>query len=138
MSRRIDEIQLVILPVPRRVGHADRVQLDRDAALALEVERVEHLSLHFALLQHPRGLDQPVGEGRFSVVDVRDDAEVANVLELQMGSRIFLREVRGREPRNITVNPRAPGGEKKKEGRSSGPLFHAFRSQSSVTRRWRS
>jgi hypothetical protein len=37
------------------------------------------------------------------VVDVRDDAEVANELELQMGSRIFLREMREGNDRNITV-----------------------------------
>ena len=102
MSRRIDEIELVLLAVLGRVIHTDGVQLDGDAPLALEVERVEHLSLHFALLQHPRGLDQPVGEGGFAVVDVRDDAEVADVLELQMGSRIFLLEMRGGDKPNIT------------------------------------
>ena len=91
MSRRVDQVELVLLAASRGVGHAHRVQLDRDAALPLEIEGVENLSLHFALLKHAGRLDQPIGEGRFAVVDVRDDAEVANVLELQMGSRIFWR-----------------------------------------------
>ena len=40
--------------------------------------RVEELLLHLALLQRAGGLDQPVGQRGFAVVDVRDDAEVAN------------------------------------------------------------
>jgi hypothetical protein len=57
--------------------------LDRDASLALEVERVEHLLLHLTLLQRPGRLDQAVGQRGLAVVDVRDDAEVANMVELQ-------------------------------------------------------
>ncbi len=83
VTGRVDEIELVRPPITRSVGHADRVQLDRDAALPLEVERVEHLLLHLPLLEHPRRLDEPIGEGGFSVVDMRDDAEIANVIELQ-------------------------------------------------------
>ena len=71
-----------VRPSCARVGHAHGVELDRDAALALEVERVEHLRLHLPLLQHARRLDQPVGQGGLPVVDVRDDAEVADVIEL--------------------------------------------------------
>ena len=52
-------------------------------ALALEVERVEHLRLHLALLQHAGGFDQAVGQGGLAVVDVGDDAEIADVIELQ-------------------------------------------------------
>src|SRR5258705_1131184 len=84
VTRSVDEIELVVLAVFGRVGHANGVQLDSDPTLTLEVQGVEHLSLHFPLLQHARSLYQPVGEGRFAVVDVRDDAEVANELELQV------------------------------------------------------
>ena len=65
------------------VRHPHGVELDRDAALALEVERVEHLLLHLTLLQRPGGLDQSIGQRRLAVIDVRDDAEVADVIELQ-------------------------------------------------------
>ena len=71
-------------PFFARVRHAHGVELDRDAALALEVERVEHLLLHLALLQRARRLDQPVGQRRLAVIDVRDDAEVADMIELQV------------------------------------------------------
>src|SRR5437762_667497 len=102
MARRVDKVQLVLLAVERDVRHAHGVELDGDASLALEVECVENLGLHFALLQHASGLDQAIGERGFPVIDVRDDAEVANVIELQVGSRIVWRE-RGRERRNITA-----------------------------------
>jgi len=45
------------------------------------------------------------------VVYVCDDAEVANVIELQVGSRVFLREGGGRNIDNITVRPHSsPSG----------------------------
>ena len=62
------------------------IELDRDAALALEVKRVEHLRLHFTLLQRAGLLDQAVGKGRLAMIDVGDDAKVADVAELQRRS----------------------------------------------------
>jgi hypothetical protein len=92
----VDEVELVLLAVGPRIGHADGVQLDGDAALALEVERIQNLSLHLALLQHPRRLDQPVGEGGLAVIYVRDNAEVTDELELQSGlSEFFGRRAGG-------------------------------------------
>ena len=66
------------MPSARGVAHPDRVQLDGDPALALEVHGVEQLLPHLALLDGAGGLDQPVGQGGLAVVDVGDDAEVAD------------------------------------------------------------
>jgi hypothetical protein len=55
----------------------------RTAFSLIVIPRVEDLGLHFALLQHARGLDQAVGERRLAVIDVGDDAEVADMVELQ-------------------------------------------------------
>ena len=55
-----------------------RVRLDGDAALALQVHRVEHLFHHFALRQRAGVFEQTVGERRLAVVDMRDDREVAD------------------------------------------------------------
>ena len=79
VARRVDEVQLVRLPVVRRVRQRHRVHLDRDAALALEVHRVEQLLFHLAPLHRLGDLEQPVGQRRLAVVDVRDDAEVPHV-----------------------------------------------------------
>ena len=80
MAGRVDEIQLIKLPIFGGVHHADRVRFDGDAALAFEVHGVKHLSLHFARRQRACELKQTVGERGFAVIDVRDDREIADVL----------------------------------------------------------
>ena len=52
------------------------------SALALQVEGIEDLGFHFALLQHPRRFDETIGQGGLPVVDMGDDAEVSDVVEL--------------------------------------------------------
>ena len=73
MARRIDQVQLMALP-----GDAHRLGLDRDPALALEIHRIEQLRAHVAVGDGVRELQNPVGQGRFPVVDVGDDREVAD------------------------------------------------------------
>ena len=80
VARRVDQIQAIFVPILRGVVQANALRLDRDAALALEVHRVEHLRLHFALAERAGQLEQSVGQGRFAMVDVGDDAEIADVL----------------------------------------------------------
>ncbi len=80
MARRVDEVELVALAIFGRVGHANGLQLDRDSALALEVHGVKHLVLHIALADRAGVLEQAVGQRRFAVVDVGDDAEVPHAV----------------------------------------------------------
>ena len=89
MTRCVDEIELVFLAVAGDVSHPHCVQLDRYPPFTLEIQRIENLRFHLPLLQHPGRLDEAIGQGRFPVVDVCDDAEVANVIELQVGSLGF-------------------------------------------------
>ena len=79
VPRRVDEVELVGLPVVGRVGDAHRVALDGDAALALDVHRVEQLRLHIALGHGVGELEDAVGDGRLAMVDVGDDGEVPDV-----------------------------------------------------------
>ena len=58
--------------------HAHGLRLDRDAALALDVHPVEVLRAHLPRVDHPGDLQHPVGQRRLAVVDVGDDAEVAD------------------------------------------------------------
>ena len=74
VTGRVDEVELV--PLPR---HAHGLRLDRDAALALELHRVEHLRAHVARGDGVGDLEDAVGERRLAVVDVRDDREVADL-----------------------------------------------------------
>ncbi len=73
VAGRVHQVELVALPV-----EPHRLRLDGDPALALDVHAVEQLLLHLALGEAARRLDQPVGKRRLAVVDMRDDAEVAD------------------------------------------------------------
>src|SRR5271154_7421754 len=73
---------------------ANALRFNRDAALALEVHRIEHLCRHFAMAQRASEFEQTVRQRGLAVVDVRDDAEIADVLRVhfllaQMLSRMF-------------------------------------------------
>ena len=51
MAGGVDEVQLVALAVGGAVMQGDALGLDGDAALALDVEAVEHLGRHLALAE---------------------------------------------------------------------------------------
>ncbi len=78
VARRIDQIQLIQIAVVGLVIEPYRVRFDRDAALALEVHRVEHLRHHFALGKRAGGLEKTVRQRAFAVIDMRNDGEIPN------------------------------------------------------------
>ncbi len=96
MTRRIDEVQLVDLAVARPVVERDALRLDRDAALALQVHRVEHLLGHLAIGQAAADLDEPVRQRRLAVIDVGNDREIADMLHVGTLPRIFASASRSR------------------------------------------
>src|SRR5437763_6132196 len=68
------------LPAATAPGiEAHGLRLDGDAARALDLHGVEHLLLHLARAQAPGELDQPVGQGRFPMIDMGDDGKIADV-----------------------------------------------------------
>ena len=79
VARRVDQVEDVLLAVVCPVVEPDRVRLDRDAALALEVHAVEHLRRHLAELECPGDLEKAVSQRRLAVIDVRDDREIPDV-----------------------------------------------------------
>src|SRR5438477_7002781 len=81
-------MQLVELPVAGRVYQRSGLSLDRDAALALEVHRVQHLLTHLPVREAAAALYEAVGERRLAMVDVRDDRKVADVLHGRCGLRL--------------------------------------------------
>ena len=97
----VHQVDQMLGPVGAAIGEAHGLRLDRDAALALELHRVEHLAGHLALLQAAAALDQPVGEGRLAVVDVGDDRDVADAREIgHVSSPNLLPERRRSQPRS--------------------------------------
>ena len=78
VARRIDQVEDVLLPIGRRVIHPGGLKLDRDSPLPLQVHVVQELVLHVPVGHGARVLQQAVGQGRLAVVDVGNDAEVAD------------------------------------------------------------
>ncbi len=78
VPRRIDQVQLIHLPVVGAIVEANGVGFDGDAALAFEIHRVEDLLHHFPLGEGACHLEQTVGQGGLAVVDVRDDREITD------------------------------------------------------------
>ena len=76
----VDEVEHVELPVLGGVVQPDWMRLDGDAALALEIHRVEHLRFHLAGLQRSSRLEETVGERRLAVIDVSDDGKITDAL----------------------------------------------------------
>ena len=85
MARRVDQVEDVGLAVLGRVLDPDGIGLDGDAALALDIHRVEHLLFHVALGHRPGHLDEPVGQRRLAVVDMGHDGEIADMREVGHG-----------------------------------------------------
>ena len=74
----VDEVQHVPAAVFAGPRQPDRLALDRDAAFPLDVHPVQVLGAHVPAGDHAGELEHPVGKRRLAVVDVRDDAEVAD------------------------------------------------------------
>ena len=82
VTRRINQIELVLVAVLRGVMKANALRFNSDAAFALEVHGVEHLLVHFALRKRAGHLQQAVRERGLAVIDVRDDAKIAYELRV--------------------------------------------------------
>src|SRR3546814_6449995 len=63
----------------RGVIKRDAVGFDGDAALALEIHRIQHLGFHFTLGQTTTHLDKTVCQGRLAVIDMGDDGKIADM-----------------------------------------------------------
>ena len=85
VSGRVDQIEDVLLAAVGGVVQADRMRLDRDAALALEVHGVEDLRLHLARLKRAGEFEEAICQRRLAMVDVRDDRKIADEALIHRG-----------------------------------------------------
>lgn len=82
MSRCVDHVETIIKAVARAIGESDALRLDGNSALPFERHRVQHLFLHFPRRESAALLDEPIGQSRLTVVDVRNDGEISNAFLL--------------------------------------------------------
>ena len=85
MPRRVHQVELIGLAVLVLVVEAHGLRLDGDAALPLDVHRVEDLRLHIPVGDVAAQLDQPVRQGRLAVIDVGDDRKIADETDVRHG-----------------------------------------------------
>jgi hypothetical protein len=78
MAGSINQVEDVFLAVPSFVVHPGRLQLNGNASLPFEIHAIEELFLHLPLGNSASELQHSVSKGRFAVIDVSDDGEIAN------------------------------------------------------------
>ena len=76
------EVQGVVAAVLGLVGKGDRLALDGDPPLPLDIHVVEDLVLKIPVIDDAGVLDQAVGQRRLPVVDMGDDAEIADIVHI--------------------------------------------------------
>ena len=90
VTRRVDEVELIRFAVVGLVAHRHGTRFDRDAALLFDFHVVQHLIGHRALVDAVGQLQHTVGQGGLAVVDVGNNAEVADVFAgHQVSSKSF-------------------------------------------------
>ena len=72
MAGRIDKIELVGLAIFGRVFELNSLGLDGDSTFTLKFHGIQHLLLHFTIRQSTTCLDQPIRQGRFSMINMRN------------------------------------------------------------------
>src|SRR5215472_4654136 len=80
VSGGVDEVERVLVPVARRVEETHGVGLDGDAALLLQIHRVQHLAHRLLGVHGAREGEETIRQGGLAVVDVSDDGEIADTL----------------------------------------------------------
>ena len=87
MAGRVDQIQVVNLPVAGFVVQRRCLRFDGDAAFFLQIHGVEHLLTHFAVREAPTTLNKAIRQRGFAVINVGDDGEIADVLHTEKRKR---------------------------------------------------
>ena len=80
MSRCVDEMQFVIVPILSLVVETHRLCLNRNAALTFQIHIIENLGFHLTLCQRPCIFNQPVRNRRFAMVDVCNNRKITDEL----------------------------------------------------------
>ena len=80
MAGRVDEIELILLAVGRHIGNTHGLGFDGDAAFPLQIHSVQILLPGLTRADHPREFQNAVGQGGFAVVNMGDDAKIADAI----------------------------------------------------------
>ena len=97
MARCVDQVEVVDLSVFGFVVQRSGLCLDGDAALFLDVHRVENLGFHFTRLESTTTLNQTIGQRGFAVVNVRNDRKISDVIHQGRSASVCGSRIRKRK-----------------------------------------
>ena len=89
VSGSVNKVDLISIAIIGFVIHAHRMGLDGNTAFAFQIHTVKKLILHFALRHRIGILQQAVGKGGFTVVDVRNDRKVTDMFQWYISQVCF-------------------------------------------------
>ena len=78
MSGGVDQVENVFLPVFCLIYGSHGLCLDGNSSLTFQIHIIQYLGLHLSFCQKTGHLDDPVCQGRFSVINMGDNTEITN------------------------------------------------------------
>jgi hypothetical protein len=79
MSGGINQIEFKILTLSACIGQAHALALDGNAPFPLNIHGVQNLIAEMPLINKPGVLNEPIRQGRFTVVDMGNDTEISDM-----------------------------------------------------------
>ena len=79
VTRRVDQVQGIRLPILCRVENADGAGFDGDATLPLQIHVVQQLVFHLPLRHSVALLQQAIRQRGFAMIDVGNDGKITNM-----------------------------------------------------------
>lgn len=86
MPWRVDQIEVVDLPILGLVLQRSGLRLDGYPTLFFDIHRVQNLGLHLTVCKTSAPLNQAVGKRRLAMVDVRNDGKISDVIHQRKAS----------------------------------------------------
>ena len=125
MAGRVDEIEFVFQAVGGQIGNAHGLGLDGNAALPFQIHFVQILLPGLARADHPREFQNAVGQGGFAVVDMGDDAKIADAILCGHGMScegcgVRKKRILGENSGKVHAGPASVQGRRIRPGHSRG------------------
>ena len=80
VSGGVNQMENIGFPILGLVVELDRIELDGNPTLPLQVHTIQELGLHFPAGYRLRLLQNPISKGRFPMVNMGNNGEVPNLL----------------------------------------------------------
>ena len=78
MTRRIDQIEDILLPVFCLINNTNGLRFDGNTTLTLQIHIVQHLRLHLAAGQQSCHFDDSVCQGRFTMINMCNNTKISD------------------------------------------------------------